>query len=297
MQPASDHSNPREFKRLADQGHARGTSRAIGEGFIRARDLLARGLVAAGATPNGVTVFGFLATVGAAACFLVGGGQSHAELRAAELPPFVLIAAACLFLASACDMLDGAVARVGDLGTPFGGFLDSVLDRFSDLAIYIALIVYFTVAGNLTYTVLAAAALANALLISYVKARAESVIPDCGVGYWLRGERSAALLIACLAGNVPAALWQQGILPFLTIVRRLAWTRRVLAARSDGRPPPTDAPPTGRVGLLRPWRFPRGSIPYDIVTAANIAFLIFAPYVHDVFAGQADPLRSLFLSP
>ncbi len=44
VQTASDPSNPREFKRLADQGHARGTSRAIGEGFIRARDLIARGL-------------------------------------------------------------------------------------------------------------------------------------------------------------------------------------------------------------------------------------------------------------
>ena len=135
--------------------------------------------------------------------------------------------------------------------------------------------------------------MANAVMISYIKARAELVIPDCGVGYWLRGERSAALLIVCIAGNIPAALWQQAILPFFTVVRRVGWTRRVLAAQSAGVPLPRDAPEGGVWSILRPWRYPRGSIPYDLVTGANIAFLIVAPYLHNVFGGDADPFRRL----
>jgi len=281
-----------DFGRWRNGGHRRGASLAIGRGFVAARDAVARGLIAIGVTPNLLTAAGFLATCGAAAALLLGGSQSHAAAGTAGQPPYLLWAAAGLVLAGACDMLDGAVARLGGLATPLGAVLDSCVDRFSDLAIYLALIGHFVIRGNATYAVLAAAALSNAFLISYVKARSECLIRSCEVGYWMRGERSAALLIAVVAGGVPAMLWQQAILPALTVLRRLVWTWQCLTAEAAGRPLPESKPPPGWRGLARPWRYPRGSIPYDVVTGVNIAFLVLGGRVSPLFGPDADPLRA-----
>jgi len=293
MATKSDQPVDTAFERLEHGGHTSGTSRAIGGGFIAARDRIARALIGLGATPNTVTTVGCLATAGAAVLFFYGGGFTHAALRDSGAPPYLVYAGVLLFIAGACDMLDGAVARIGRLGTPFGGFFDSTLDRLSDFLIYIGLIGHFAWTGNLTYTILSAAAMANAFLISYTKSRAETLIPDCSVGYWFRGERSAAVFIACLAGHLPAVLWQQAILPFFTVLRRMVWTHQVLSAQSAGRPAPAAGPSPGVAGLLRPWRFPRGSIPYDLVTAANIAFILLAPYWHPIFTAGRDPLGRL----
>ncbi len=287
----AEQATDREFKRLKDTKQAAGSSFAIGRGFSIARDWIARGLVRAGVTPNAMTILGFVMTCGAAACLFVAASKTHGDLAQAGKPPYMLIAGVFLYLASACDMLDGAVARIGGKSTAFGAFLDSALDRFSDLVIFVALIAHFAIQGNATYTVLASMGMANAFLISYIKARAESDIPDCAVGYWFRGERSAALLIACLAGHIPAVLWQQGILPFFTVIRRIVWTRQVVNARSQGRPAPENRPAPGIRGWLKPWRHPRGSVPYDIVTGANIAFIIAGPWIHGIFAAGQDPLR------
>ncbi len=281
-----------DFSRWRSEGHRRGVSLAIGRGFAAARDAVARGLIAAGVTPNLLTLAGFLATCGAAVALLLGGSGSPTAPRAAGQPPYLLWAAAGLVLAGAFDMLDGAVARLGGLSTPLGAVLDSCVDRFSDLVIYLALIGHFVIRGNATYAVLAAAALSNAFLISYVKARSECLIRSCAVGYWMRGERSAALLIAVVAGGVPAVLWQQAILPALTVLRRLVWTWQCLTAAAAGRPTPENRPPPGWRGLARPWRYPRGSIPYDLVTGVNIAFIVFGGAVSPFFGPDADPLRA-----
>lgn len=283
----------KDFRRLRTEGHARGISRAIGQGFIDARDFLARGLIAAGVSPNALTITGFLFTAGAAYCLLMGGGLSHAAARAADGPPWVMLAFIGLVLASCCDILDGAVARIGGLSTPLGEVLDSSVDRLSDLVIYVALVGHFAAAGNATYAVLAALSLSNAFLISYIKARSETMIPDCSVGYWIRGERIAALVIACGAGTIPTVLWQQATLTAFTVLRRLVWTHQVLVAKAAGRALPVNAPPQGARGLLRPWRYPRGSVPYDIVTGVNIAFIIWGARLSPLFGPGADPLRRL----
>ncbi len=108
---------------------------------------------------------------------------------------YPLAALAWLFVAAACDMLDGAVARSGNLHSRFGAVLDSTVDRFSDIAIWGACALYFAAAGNVTYCLLTFLALSNTFLISYVKARAEDLIPDCSVGFWQRGERFFAILV------------------------------------------------------------------------------------------------------
>lgn len=280
----------RDFRRLQAEGHRRGWSWAIGRAFCETRDAIARGLIRLRVTPNMLTIGGFFATCGAAVCLFLGGSGSAGELGAV---PYTLIAAAFFFLAGAADMLDGAVAHVGRLESAFGEVLDSVVDRCSDMVIYAGLIGHFLIRGNLTYAMLAVAAMSSAVLIGYVKARSEVLIPSCSVGYWMRGERIVALLIASVAGNIPAALWQQAILPVFTVIRRMAWVRHVLSAEAAGRPVPTNTPAAGWRGLCRPWRYPRGSLPYDLVTGANIAFLVTAPYISSLFGPEADPLRRL----
>lgn len=291
MPPTSEPAPKKDFTRFRKEGHRGGTSLAIGHGFCVSRDWVARRLIAVGVTPNLLTIAGFLATCGAAVCFFLGGSHRHVTLRELGLPPYLLLAAAGLFLASAFDMLDGAVARLGGLSTPLGAVLDSSVDRFSDLVIYLALVGHFVLQGNLTYAMLSAAALSNAFLISYVKARSECLIPSCEVGYWMRGERNAALLIAATAGAMPAVLWQQAVSPAFTVLRRLVWTWQCLEAQASQRPAPESRPPPGWRGLLRPWRYPRGSIPYDVVTGANIAFIVFGHCLSPLFGPATDPLR------
>jgi len=263
--------------------------REIGFGFATARDFVARGLIRLHVTPNALTLTGMLLTVAAGVCYALGADTDRLAWRLGVRPgepgPFLLLGASLLVLSSACDMLDGAVARLGGTGTRFGAFLDSTLDRFSDFAVYagIALCYARREPSNLTFVLLSMVAFFNALMISYTRARAEDLIEFCTVGYWQRGERSAAVLIASFAHNVPALLVQQALLPMLTVFRRIAYTRAVLA----GRTPPLD-PRTGPWHVkLRLWRWPRMTVAYDLVTGLNIAWLLFAP------VGDIDPLRRL----
>ena len=251
--------------------------RAIGMGIAAGRDAVARRLVRVGMTPNALTLAGAVLTAAAGVCYAVGAdsrfGWSLAPSAAANV--YLLLAGALLILASACDMLDGAVARLGNTSTPFGAFLDSTLDRYSDFAVYagIAACYAWRNPANVTFILLAMLAFFNAFMISYARARAEDVIDACRVGYWQRGERSTAILIGTFAYNVPALVVQQALLPLLTVLRRIAYTRNVIA----GRQPVTDPRRGGPWLKVRLWRWPRMTIPYDLVTGLNIAWLIFAP--------------------
>ena len=259
---------------------------------------MARLLIRARVTPNSLTFVGFLLTVGAGYCLARGAVERVPYFRGEDGPAgfWPLAAGVLLILAGACDMLDGAVARLGKLSSRFGAILDSSLDRFSDMAVYIGCLLYFAMRGNITYQVLAVVALCNAFLISYLKARAENIIPDCSVGYWARGERFAAILIGCLSGHVPAVLWQQAVLPFFTVLRRLGHAHQVVSAPGGRQRAPSRGPGPGWRVWLRPWRCPRGSIPYDLVTGFNIAFILFAPWVFPALlatGAAADPLGEL----
>ncbi len=251
--------------------------RAIGGGFAATRDMLARGLVAIGVTPNTLTLIGAALTAGAGVCLGFGAGQSPGLSLdpAADAGAYPLLAGTLLVLSSACDMLDGAVARIGNSSTRFGAFLDSTMDRVSDFAIFAGLAMYYATRSpaNVTFALASMVAFLNAFLISYAKARAEDLIDRCPVGYWQRGERSAAVLIGTFSHNIPAMVVQQAISPAFTVLRRVLYTR----ARLAGRDPETDPRKAGRLVKLLPWRWPRMTVPYDIITGLNIAWLIFAP--------------------
>ncbi|MCE5328163.1 MAG: CDP-alcohol phosphatidyltransferase family protein [Planctomycetaceae bacterium] len=260
--------------------------KGIARFFIVQRDAIARFLVRMGVTPNMLTFAGMVVTAAAAVCYALGAGHRYAW-RLGESGPsaWLLIAGAMMYNASACDMLDGAVARIGGKATRFGAFLDSTLDRYSDFMVFAGIAVYYARqdSPNATLVLLAMVAFFNAFMISYSRARAEDIIETCTVGYWQRGERSAAILIGTLAYNIPAMVLQQAALPLLTVLRRIDYTRGVLA----GRTPLTDVRQGPWHLKLRLWRWPRMSVPYDIVTGLNIAWLIFAPVrPFDIFKGD-----------
>ena len=263
--------------------------RAIGFGFSTARDFVARGLIRVAVTPNMLTVLGVVFTLGAGACYALGGGAMRLAWSLDATPgapnAYPFLAAWLLILASACDMLDGAVARIADKATRFGAFLDSTLDRLSDFAVYAGIGLYYARQGpaNLTFVLASMLAFFNAFMISYTKARAEDIIDSCRAGYWQRGERSAAILIATFSYNIPALLAQQALLPMLTVLRRMSHTWMVINGR-EGVQDIRRAPWHIRIRL---WRWPRMTVPYDFVTALNIAWLILAP------VGNIDPLRGL----
>ncbi len=250
--------------------------RLVGKFFSTSRDAIARGLVKLRITPNALTLTGMLITLASGVCFAIGATRDFAMSLdpAADANAYLLLAGALLILASACDMLDGAVARLGNMKTEFGAFLDSTLDRYSDFVVYagIAVAYVWQRPANVTFMLLSVLAFFNGFMISYTRARAEDLIPACRVGYWQRGERSAAILIATFAYNPAALLVQQGISPMFTALRRIFYTKAVI----DGRQPVTD-PRKGSIWLkLRPWLWPRMTIPYDVITGLNIAWLIFA---------------------
>lgn len=286
----------KDFDQFRQSGLPAGATWSIGMGFIHARDRLASVLVRAGVRPNHLTVTGFLLSIAVGACFVIGAGH-HAPyermVSGVARSYWPMVAAFLLVLTGACDMLDGAVARLGQAGSRFGGVLDSTLDRLSDIAIYLGVCIHFAYQGNVTYATLAVLAMCNGYMISYVKARAEEYVNDCTVGYWLRGERTAGLLLAALVSHVPAWLWLQGISPLLTIAARLRHAHDEIGRLDAGLPPRDIRKPRGILASIRSGRYPRGSTAYDVVTACAFAFFFFVPWVHPFFYGGSDPLRRL----
>jgi CDP-diacylglycerol--glycerol-3-phosphate 3-phosphatidyltransferase len=250
--------------------------RIIGSSIVTAREAIARFLIRLGVSPNALTVMGLALTVLASACYAISCPTRPAwSLDAsAAANGYLLLAFGFLLLCSACDMLDGAVARIANRKTVFGGFLDSTLDRYGDLAIFAGIALYYTrqTPGNLTYVLLCMLAVGNAFLISYTRARAHEAGGTCTVGYWQRGERMAAVLIATAAHNIPALVLQQALLTLPTVLRRIFHAKAVL----EGKHPITDPRLGGWWLKIRLWRWPRMTIPYDLVTGLNIAWLIFA---------------------
>lgn len=248
--------------------------RAVAFGFSTARDFVARGLIRIGFTPNTITLAGLVFTSAAGVCFAIGARSPFGWTLCprAEANAYLLLAAWLLVMSFGCDMLDGAVARIANSGTKFGAFLDSAVDRFSDFVIYAGIAASYAWSGNVTFVLLCMVAFLNGFMISYTRARAEHLIESCSVGFWQRGERMAAVLIAALAHNIPALVLQQAALPLLTVLRRMFYTRAVLAGKT-----PAGDPRCGSwLGKIRIWEWPRMTVPYDVAVLLNIAWLIFA---------------------
>jgi len=187
----------------------------IGRGAGWLLERVVKALSATGITPNVLTVVGMAVNVWAAVLFAYG--EFHG-------------AAAVLFLAGFLDMADGQVARHSGRTSAFGAFLDSTLDRYSDLGLYMGLVVYYTLIGRPFYMGLAAVAMASSFMVSYSRARAESLIPQCKVGFMERPERLVLLIIGGTFLRMAPVLWVIAVLSTLTVIHRVIFTWREIRA-------------------------------------------------------------------
>ena len=153
-----------------------------------------------------------------------------------------------LILAGLFDMLDGEVARVTRTETQFGAFYDSVIDRYSDIIILQGLMVWFARQNRLEYVVLVGVVFMGAVMTSYARARAESLITTCKVGFMERPERIVLLIIGGLTNRMEAVLWVLAVLGNWTVFNRIYYTWKELPARSQTQDPQTelDPPPAYR---------------------------------------------------
>src|SRR5579872_4462740 len=184
-------------------------TRAIGLACNKVIRLIVHGLALSKIHPNVLTFIGLLINVGAAV--LLGFGQ----FRTAG---FVIIGAG-LF-----DMVDGRVARATSQVTRFGGFFDSVLDRYSDLGLLMGLLVYYASINRNGYVVLTAVVMTGSVMISYTRARAENAIPRCKVGFLERPERIVLIIIGALFDRMAPVLWVIAVLSNLTVIHRMIYT-------------------------------------------------------------------------
>ena len=122
------------------------------------------------------------------------------------------------------DMVDGRVARATKQVTRFGGFFDSVIDRYSDLGLYMGLLVYYASINRFFYIVLTAIVMTGSVMVSYSRARAENTIPKCKVGFLERPERIVLMIIGALTERMAPVLWVIAVLSNLTVIHRMIYT-------------------------------------------------------------------------
>ena len=199
-------------------------SEAIGAGVKRIIDAIVRGLSRSRINPNALTFIGLLLNIGCGVLYGYGRFFSAGLL---------------MILANLCDMLDGQVARLRGRVTRFGAFFDSVIDRYSDVIVYVGIMVFYARDGASHSTLLVALtglALVGSVMISYSRARAESLEIACKVGFLERPERVVLLIIGSLTQigpanspflhKMPQVLWVLAVLSHWTVVHRVYHTWR-----------------------------------------------------------------------
>jgi CDP-diacylglycerol--glycerol-3-phosphate 3-phosphatidyltransferase len=167
-----------------------------------------------GVHPDTVTVVGFLLV-------MVAGVLITQEM--------LFVAGIILLLGFPLDALDGTVARLRhDIGErPFGGFLDSTLDRYADGVIFGSLAFYGQQINSDTIMILALVAMVGASMVSYTRARAEGLGLVCKVGIFTRMERVIALLVLLFTGWVLPVLWILAIGTQITAIQRILYVRKI----------------------------------------------------------------------
>ena len=184
-------------------------TRAIGFASNKIIRLIVRALALSKINPNVLTFLGLVINMVAAAFLAVGNFR---------------IAGAVIIFAGLFDMVDGRVARATNQVTRFGGFFDSVLDRYSDLALLVGLLVYYGTINRPSYVVLTAIVMTASVMISYTRTRAENIIPTCKVGFLERPERIVLLIIGALFDRMAPVLWVIAVLGNLTVIHRMVFT-------------------------------------------------------------------------
>src|ERR1700744_869294 len=192
---------------------------AFGRGSGWLLQKIVNGLALSKISPNTLTFIGLLINVIAA--FFFGYGRADNYIRMFFYAGLVIIGAG-LF-----DMVDGRVARQTNQVSVFGAFFDSVLDRYSDVALFLGLLVYYARVNHFRYVVLTAFVMVTSLMVSYTRARAEALIGSCKVGFMERPERVVLIILGALFnrwGVMAPVLWVLAVLSTITVIHRIQYT-------------------------------------------------------------------------
>ena len=214
--------------------------------------------VALGIHPNVLTLTGVVINIAAA--------------WALAVDRFIL-AGVIMIVANIFDFIDGKVAHITGKQSQFGAFWDSTLDRFSDLALFTGLIWLYSTRGREGYVLIASLALIFSIMTSYARARAESLIEKCKVGFLERPERIVLFMIGAFTDRMAAVLWVIFVLSIVTVANRIYYTYLVL----NGKPMPSVS---GALGWFRRaffWRDERATLAYDLWVIAILAFVWLTP--------------------
>jgi len=185
----------------------------IGAGGKRIFDAIVGCLAALRVHPNILTLVGLVVNIFAAVLFAKG---------------LFFWAGLVVLFAGVFDMLDGEVARRTKRVTKFGAFFDSVVDRYSDLILLMGIAHWYAKWNQMFYLWLTGLVLIGSILTSYSRARAESLIPACKVGFLERPERIVLLIIGALTDHMAPVLWVMAILSNWTVSQRIWYTWREL---------------------------------------------------------------------
>jgi CDP-diacylglycerol--glycerol-3-phosphate 3-phosphatidyltransferase len=227
--------------------------------------------------PNTLTLIGVLVNV-AAACAL-------------GLDRF-LLAGAIMIVANIFDFIDGKVAHLTNTQSRFGAFWDSTLDRFSDIALFLGLIYLYATLRRTDYVMVAALAMMFSIMTSYARARAESLIEKCKVGFMERPERIVLFMIGAFTNRMAAVLWVILALSVLAVANRIYYTFLAL----NDRPMPSRVGLRGLVKRAFFWTEDRATLAYDLWVIAILAFVWLTPpdWLNDPVAiGQPGLLQWL----
>ncbi len=196
--------NTEEKKRVSLTDHLRRIFRGVLEPIGKL-------LNKTGLTPNSITMLGLLGNI-VAAFFLAKGEIFWGGVIVLVMWPV--------------DALDGTMARLRGDPTDFGGFVDSVTDRYSELVIFAGLLYYFSMQGDTLAAMLVFASAAGSILVSYTRARAEALDFDAKIGALTRVERYL-VLAPSLIFNIPLiAMWIIAILANFTALQRIFYVRK-----------------------------------------------------------------------
>ena len=231
---------------------------AIGALFMYPLRAIIRLCVVLKIHPNTLTFIGVLVNILAA--FALGIQQFRWA--------FVIILIANIF-----DFIDGKVAYELQLQSQFGAFWDSTLDRFSDLALPTGLIFLYSKLGRSDYVMVAALALIFSIMTSYARARAESLVEKCKVGFMERPERIVLFIIGAGTNRMAAVLWVIFVLSFIAVWNRNYYTYLLL----NKKPMPTRQGVRGFFNRAFFWTDERTTIPYDLWVIAILAFVWLTP--------------------
>jgi phosphatidylglycerophosphate synthase len=231
----------------------------IGTVFMFPLRAIIRASVTLGIHPNALTLIGMVINIAAAVAlgmgrFYLGG---------------VIMVAAAIF-----DFIDGKVAHITGKQSQFGAFWDSTLDRLSDLVLFLGLIHLYSNLRRTDYVMITALAAIFSIMISYARARAESLIDKCKVGFMERPERMVLFWIGAFSYRMAAVMWVLLVLSIITVINRIHYTYLALNAK----PIPTGTNMFTR-GFSRAffWRDERATLPYDLWVVAILAFIWLTP--------------------